>query len=593
MAFHLSPLAAVEVGGYLSIVKGLAALVVLLIWMRILTWIDKDADAAYLKREPISGSFIGGAVLAYVLFFALPNFWICFAILIVVMLAEIGIYLGIRQKKVGLADVKQDLKNFFSRKKQVGPVTVQEGQVGLIGRNGSVVTPPAAEDPDAAGYSALQTILGDPLVRGSERIDMAPAEGVAQIRYTVDGVPYNAANMELATSQTAVDYLKKLVGLDLNEKRKPQKGKMKVAVSGTRHELELQTAGSAAGEFLRVSVDPKKRHAFRLEGLGLSPDQLAMFQELIQSTDGIVLVSAPKGSGLTSMNYAILRAHDAFLTHIHTVERAPDEDIEGITQNPISANASPEEEIQKVDWIISQEPDIVMLTSVENPKSAKALVAFAAGGKRAYIGLRAGSTFQALDMWRKMVGDDHQAMQNLKLVVSGRNMRRLCNACKVGYAPDPDTVRKLNLDPARVSKLYQARTEPVRDAKGNPVPCDFCKELRYKGRFGFFETLTVDDEVRQIVEAGGSVNQLKAVFRKQRGRFLQEMALMQVSEGETSVQEMLRVLRADQPAPPTSGGGDGGAPARVPTKAGPPKTGPRAPAKPSAPSRPPAGRSGA
>jgi type II secretory ATPase GspE/PulE/Tfp pilus assembly ATPase PilB-like protein len=114
----------------------------------------------------------------------------------------------------------------------------------------------------------------------------------------------------------------------------------------------------------------------------------------------------------------------------------------------------------------------------------------------------------------------------------------------------------------------------MRDQKGNPIPCTFCKELRYKGRFGVYEILDVDDDVRQIVAAGGSVNQLKAVFRKQRNRFLQEQALLQVSEGETSIEEMLRVLRADQgpSAPPAASAGGGGraAPANPKTPARPP-----------------------
>ena len=193
-------------------------------------------------------------------------------------------------------------------------------------------------------------------------------------------------------------------------------------------------------------------------------------QELITEPGGIVLVSAPKGQGLTSTLYGILRAHDAFLTHIHTVERAPEEDIEGITQNPIPANATPEEEFKQVSWVISQEPDMVVVTLVESPKTAQDLIKFASSGKRVYVGLRAASTFQALEQWRKLVGDDTAAMEDLRMVICGRVMRRLCNACKVAYSPDPDTVRKLNLDPAKVSTLFMPRKEPMRDQKGNPDP---------------------------------------------------------------------------------------------------------------------------
>ncbi len=137
-------------------------------------------------------------------------------------------------------------------------------------------------------------------------------------------------------------------------------------------------------------------------------------------------------------------------------------------------------------------------------------------------------------------------------------------------------MRKLNLDPAKVSTLYMPRKEPMRDQKGNPILCDFCKELRYKGRFGVYEILDVDKDVKQIVAGGGSVNQLKAIFRKQRNRFLQEMALLQITEGETSVQEMLRVLRDE--------GGAAAAPAAAPA------AGARAPAK-AAAVKPPVKRS--
>jgi general secretion pathway protein E len=124
-------------------------------------------------------------------------------------------------------------------------------------------------------------------------------------------------------------------------------------------------------------------------------------------------------------------------------------------------------------------------------------------------------------------------------------MRRLCAACKAGYTPDPTTLRKLNMDPDKIERLYQARTQPMRDAKGNPIVCEFCKELYFKGRIGVYELFLIDDDVRSVVEAGGSLNQLKAAFRKQRGKYLQEAALAQVEAGETSVQEVLRVMKDD------------------------------------------------
>src|SRR5690606_13423378 len=252
----------------------------------------------------------------------------------------------------------------------------------------------------------------------------------------------------------------------------------------------------------------------------------------------------PKDQGLTTMFYAILRAHDAFLTHIQTIEREPDQDLEGITQNTLPPGANPADEIKQTDWIISQEVDVLGMARVEAPESARALARYAIGetSKRVYIGMRANNTFEALAQWRKLVGDDTLAMNSLRLIINGRVLRRLCNACKVAFAPDPAMLKKLNLS-GEIQQLFQARTEPLRDPKGNPLKCEFCQDLRFKGRTGFFELLVVDDRIREVVVSGGSTEQLKAAFRKQRGHYLQEAALRRVESGDTSIQEVLRVLK--------------------------------------------------
>jgi type II secretory ATPase GspE/PulE/Tfp pilus assembly ATPase PilB-like protein len=191
---------------------------------------------------------------------------------------------------------------------------------------------------------------------------------------------------------------------------------------------------------------------------------------------------------------------------------------------------------------------------VENPQTAIDIARFAGEARRVYAGIHAINTFDAIKKWRQMIGDDQLAMGSLKMVVASRLVRRLCSACKVGYEPDPNALRKMNMDPASVGKLYQARKEPMRGSKGNIVPCTFCHDLAFHGRFGVYEVFTIDDEVRQVVLSGGSDVQLKQVFRKQHGKMLQDMALAHVQVGETSVEEVLRVLRGDTHPPQPSGG---------------------------------------
>ena len=557
MVVSLLPLLsqAVPVGEYVSWWKPIPVFIVLLLWGRLVTWIDKDAPEVLLPRVGLNTGNILGFILGMALFFLLPGYGLAVTALVLVVIAEAAVYLGMRNSKAGLGDLSTKFSDWMSSfGKGEKEVKIVQGEVQLIGRNGNLMAAPASDDPILPAYEAVQLLLTDPLRRNAERIDLAPVDGQAAVKYVVDGVPYSGNTMERGRAAAAIEYMKSLAGMDINEKRKPQNGNMKVSIDGQKRDLQITTAGSTAGEQLRALVDPKKRHQFKLDDLGMPTDQVELVRAVIQEGSGIVLVGAPKGHGLTTMLYAILRAHDAFLQHIHTIEGDQQADLEGITQNKISSNPAPGEELKQVSWMMSQEPDVIMISNVTDPKSAIQLAKFASGeNKRVYVGLRASSTFEALAAWRKLIGDERLAVKDLRMVITGKVMRRLCAACKAGYTPDPTTLRKLNMDPDKIERLYQARTQPMRDAKGNPIVCEFCKELYFKGRIGVYELFLIDDDVRAVVEAGGSLNQLKAAFRKQRGKYLQESALAQVEAGETSVQEVLRVMKDDGSGGSTSG----------------------------------------
>jgi type II secretory ATPase GspE/PulE/Tfp pilus assembly ATPase PilB-like protein len=554
-------IAFVDTGGYVDGLKLVPILILMLLWARLLTWVDKDAEAAHLPRQILNTGILALGVAGFGLFLFLPNYWIALGSGAGAFLVSIGAYLIVRQQVVGLGDLKTELRTFakgvVQREKKL---KVKAGQVQLFAKGGRVVPAPESDDEpeDIKGYETAQGLLTEPLKKFAERIEVRPGDGASSVQYVVDGVAYNATGLEKAVAATGITYLKKLSGLDVEDRRKPQTGAMKAALNGKKHELEIATAGTTAGESLRISVDLKNKHDFKVDGLGLLPDQLQIVQHVMADLQGLVLVASPRSQGLTTLLYSILKGHDAFVNHLQTIERSSSEDLEGITLNKLPPNCSPQEEFKQVEWVCSQQPDAIMVDEVTNPASAAELVRFCSDGKRVYVGMRASSTFDAIMAWRRLVGNDALAVKPLQLVMAGRVMRRLCMACKVPYAPDPDTLKKLNMDPAKVSMLFQSRAQPLTDPKGRPIPCDFCQDLHFKGRFGAYELFVIDDEARQAIASGGTVNQLKTIFRKQHALYLQEVALMQVEAGETSVQEVLRVLRAGEPAAAKAGAAGAG-----------------------------------
>ena len=540
----LSLLALEEPGGYISIFKVVLVFLLLLGWARALTWIDKDAPAAHLPREICNAGVFGAGIGGVLLFLFLPGFFVAFVVLLFLLIGGPAAYFVVRARAVGLDDLKRAFAEWRKGMRKEKKQEALPGQVVIVGRNGNPLPEPDADSPERPGYDAVQRMLTDPLRKNAERVDVRPVEGFYGVQVVIDGMPYNAPSLERAAASSGITFLKRAAGLDINDRRKPQTGTVRTLIDRVRHELEVQTAGSTAGEFLRVTRDPKKRHEKKIEDLGMSAEQLEALRGAVQDGRGVVLVAAPKGQGLSTMLYSILRAHDAFLTHIQSIERHMEADIEGVTQTRLPAGATGADELKQVEWVISQQPDTIMIDSIVEGASARALIQFA-GDKRAYVGMRAANSFDALGTWRKLVGDDPLAMSNLRLVLAGRVVRKLCAACKTAYAPDPQQLRKMNLDPTRVQRLYSARAQPLRDNKGNVVPCEFCQELRYKGRFGIYEVLQIDDEMRQAAISGGTAQQLLKLFRKQRGRLVQEAGLAAVEAGDTSVQEVLRVMKGE------------------------------------------------
>ncbi len=568
MLHMLAAAVPVPTGDYVNGYKVIPVVLVLLVWLRLLTWVDKDTLAHHMARDQINTGLLAGVVVAFALFLLLPNFWIAFPVLLAIAGVEAGVYLQVRKQKVGSnSDLGVEFNNWI-RSFGGKPKVVEEisGAVQLVGGNGQLLPAPKKETPEAEAYDGMQRMLTDPLTNNADVILIGPAESGAAVKYAVDGVNYNGASVPKNVAADALVYLKAAAGLDVGEVRKPQKGTIKLNINGKRKEMRLETRGSTAGESAQFTGNLKGRHDFTPATLGMTEDQVDTVKMVNELGGGITLVTAPRGLGLTSTSYGLLKMHDAFLQFIQTVERDAEQDIEGITQNALEKGATAEEEAKMVAWIMSQQPHVILVAKPESKESLATLIAAAGEGRRVYISFPANSAFEALTTWQKMVGDDKLAVSQLQLIINGRPLRKLCTACKQAYTPDPETLRKLNMDPARVTELFQARKEPPRDPKGNPIRCEFCNDLRYKGRTGIFELLLVDDPVKQVATTEMTPDQkaslMKTAFRKQRGKYLQEAGLLLVEKGETSVQEVLRVLKPPEagassspPPPPPPGGG--------------------------------------
>ena len=418
---------------------------------------------------------------------------------------------------------------------------------------------PKADDPLAAGIATADQLVIQALIRRAEQVDLTPTENSYGLTFLTDGFPYHQPPLSRTEAEQAIQAFKVLGGLNAEERRRPQSGNFKSRDSeGSIITWTVRTSGSTAGEKLSLYANEKGQWDLRLDGLGLSTDQLNELKKLTTDTAGTVIVSSPKLNGRTATLYALVRQHDAFTNSVQTLETVSQAEIEGVTVNVFDTRNTEVTYAKQLQSISLKDPNVLLVSQVPDPNTADVLTRFAAdpgtNGHRVYVGMAAQDTFATLDRWLALNTDKPEAIGSLRAIIAQRLVRILCPTCKIPYQPDEATLKRLNLPIGRNFQSFKANTGPITDAKGNKIVCPDCGGSGFKGRTGIFEVMIVNDELRKAIGAKANHNQLKALLRKQNFILLVEHGIRKFASGITAINEVTRVLAdGSKPQPSASG----------------------------------------
>lgn len=338
-----------------------------------------------------------------------------------------------------------------------------------------------------------------------------------------------------------IHFVKEVSGLDTKEKRKPQKGKFRTRQVKVNTDWEVQTAGSTAGEQVRIK-HVTKENALRLGDLGLAPEQLEQLEVFKQKKQGIFLITGPKKSGITTTMYSLIRNHDAFLNNINTLEKQPTGQLLNVTQAVFSlTDTGTTTYAKKLQSISRMGADIIGVGECEDAETAKIASVAARDGKIVYVVMESSSVLHALGKWLKMVEDRRLVAETLVGISNQRLLRKLCETCKQGYAPNKELLKKFNMPADKAKVLFRPGKE-IFDKRGKPSTCPDCQGTGFIGRTGVFEMIVLDDDLRKAVKTVKQLPELGVQFRKAKMLYMQEQALRKVITGTTAINEMLRML---------------------------------------------------
>lgn len=571
-----------EPGGYLSYIRIILVIIALVPWLLFCQWVDKDT--VYVKkmnREAWNGIVLAGGAIGVAVWLFLP--WKTAGLFAAGMglwflITAIGctIYVVMRNSLVDVnarvftpRHIKAVLSGMGKKKEERFDAIERVRLTGHDGRRIPVPADPNQIDP----YEAAQSLLFDALWRRATEVDLLVTANAVRLAYLVDGVATPRHELlERDPAEQALNLLKSVAGMDVNERRKPQQGSFSAAITGTNANMtsiKVSGSGTTQGERLSMKIIGDENR-LRIGDLGMTEGQQKQFEEICQKQSGLIVISGPKVSGVTTTLYAALRSHDAFMQNLTSLERTPLMELENITQHTFDPTKADVPYSRQLQTILRREPDVIMVSDCPDRETAHLAVKAAQDGKKVYVGIPAKDSFDALKKLVSLAGDTDGVANVLLGVACSRLIRKLCIACRQAYKPDLALLKKANLPADKIEHFYRPPPEGLVDAKGNPIVCTNCQNSGYFGRTGVFEVLVIDDTMRELIRNGQPINNIRAQARTNTMLFLQEVGIQKVMGGVTSMTEVLRVLRDDDA--PAAGGKarpSGGAPQPSPAPAQP------------------------
>ncbi|MHC5119397.1 MAG: GspE/PulE family protein [Planctomycetota bacterium] len=539
-------LAAVDYGGYVSIWKLVLFVLAFFAWAPLVPWVFADSQAVRTNTFVWTLAIAISGFAAIFLWLLIPVFFVGLLLYLIIVSGAAMAYVTHRNSKV--ADFEKvftadHFRGFFvnSQKK----IEKSSHGITFFTANGNEAPIPEPKSMELEGFLATCDLIDDGIWNRADVIHLVPQREEYGVFYEIDGLSVKQDSKLREEVDGFIYYVKQLAGLEVQEKRKPQKGHFKAILpENNQTNWEVHTSGSTAGEQVQLQR-VSELTSRKIQDIGLNENQLQAIESLREIKSGVILVTGPKKSGVTSTFYTLLGSHDPFINNINTLEKDPAGELQNITQFSYSlSDTGTTTFARKLQSVFRKGPEIVGVGACDDAQTAALCSSAANDGRIVYVALEANSVAEAVQKWLKFVGDKKLVADTLTAVTNQRLVRKLCMDCRIPYQPNPALFKKFNL-PADETHTFHRPGEIEYDKHGKPIVCETCQGTGFYGRIGLFETIRIDDELREVIRQAKSSQEIASAFRRAKMLYIQEQAIKKVSAGITSINEVIRSFAAE------------------------------------------------
>ncbi len=360
-------------------------------------------------------------------------------------------------------------------------------------------------------------------------IHFEPFEDEFKIRVKADGVLYEMVPPPRHLANAIITRIKVMANLDIAERRLPQDGRIELNVGGNSVDLRVSVLPTMFGESVVMRVLDRTVVQLDLNKIGMDATTLSRFRQCLHTPNGIVLVTGPTGSGKTTTLYSALNELNDIETKIITTEDPVEYEIEGLLQVPVNheidvtfANV--------LRAILRHDPDVILVGEIRDYETAETAIQSALTGHLVFSTLHTNDAPSTVTRLRDMGIAPFMITATVEAILAQRLVRRICSECRTEFEPSDELLMELQLP------IAQARQYRFYYGKG----CARCNNSGYKGRCGLYELMNVTDDIRDLIAANASSDELRNMARSQGMTTLREAGLKQIFDGVTTIDEVVR-----------------------------------------------------
>ena len=385
----------------------------------------------------------------------------------------------------------------------------------------------------------VNNLLSQAVDLGASDIHIEPAEDSFAVRNRLDGVLHTRLTQSKDRFAAVASRIKLIAGLDIAERRLPQDGRITERIAGREMDIRVSTVPCAFGESIVLRMLAKERDDLVFDNLGMEPDHLKMFRSWLISTNGIVLVTGPTGSGKSTTLAAALEAVDDGVKKIITVEDPVEYQMPNITQMQVHSEIG-FDFARALRAILRQDPDVIMIGEIRDLETAEIAIRSALTG---HVVLSTVHTNDAISSFTRLIDmgvEPFLVAAPVRGVQAQRLVRKACPNCSVPISRPALVDGHLDVLPESALGKHWVSVEG----------CDHCRQTGYRGRTGIYELVPMTERLQDLIVSGAHVNELKRAARElgPHCRTLVEDGLIKASRGETTVEELMRTMVIDAEA---------------------------------------------